>query len=163
MEKVLVRGITSDRDIVKISLMEVPDSPGIAFQLFNRLALKKVAIDIIIQAVSRDNINDISFTVHSNNLKDTLDVCEAYAKEIGSGKVLFDKNVAKLSIVGIGMSKAYDVASTFFKALYESGINIQMISTSEIKISTIIEDKNVDQAINLIHDYFQLGEDINQD
>ncbi|GEM_PF-8844 len=161
IEKVLVRGVTSDRDIVKVSIAEVPDMPGIAYHLFELLAAEKVAIDTIIQSVGRENINDISFTVHQRDLDATVKACETYVKTISTGRVITDDNVIKLSIVGIGMAGGSKVASTFFKALYESGINIQMISTSEIKISCIIEDKDIDDAIRRIHQYFQLGEEVN--
>jgi aspartate kinase len=161
VEKVLVRGVTKDTDIVKVSIMEVPDMPGIAYHLFDLLAEQKITVDTIIQAVSRENINDISFTVHNRDFDATIEACNKYVKTIETGTVVVDTNVVKLSIVGIGMAGGYKVASTFFKALYESGINIQMISTSEIKISCIIEDKGVNQAIKLIHEYFQLGEVVN--
>lgn len=162
-EKVLVRGVTSDDDIVKVSIMEVPDMPGIAYHLFEKLASNKITVDMIIQAVSRDNINDISFTVHKKDLELTLQACESYVKEMKTGTVIIDESVVKLSIVGIGMAGGYTVASTFFKALYESGINIQMISTSEIKISCIIKNDDVNLAVNKIHEYFQLGQEVNSD
>ncbi|QMS84376.1 aspartate kinase [Candidatus Xianfuyuplasma coldseepsis] len=163
IEKVVVRGVTHDQDIVKVSIVEVPDKPGIAFHLFDLLAERNVSIDMIIQSIGRENVNDISFTVHAKDLDQTLDACQVYVKDIHTGKVAVDNNVVKLSIVGIGMAGGSKVASLFFKALYESGINIQMISTSEIKISCIVENKDVDVAINRIHEYFQLGEDVNID
>lgn len=162
IEKVLVRGITTDTEIAKVSILEVPDKPGIAYHLFDKLAKASVVVDIIIQAVSRDNINDISFTVNEADLEKTLEIVKEYAKECGSGAVTFDRDVAKLSVVGIGMAGSYEVASTFFKALYETDINIQMISTSEIKISCIIANNNLDEALQNVHEHFQLGEEINK-
>ncbi len=163
MEKVLVRGVTYDKDIVKVTILEVPDKPGIAYQLFDLIADKNVTVDIIIQSIGRNNINDISFTVKAKDLDDTIEACNTYIKNIQMGRILVDKEVVKLSIVGVGMAGESKVASTFFKALYESGTNIQMISTSEIKISCIVENKDIDAAINKIHDYFQLGEEVNID
>ncbi|MCF7927003.1 MAG: aspartate kinase [Candidatus Izimaplasma sp.] len=160
IEKVLVRGITKDNTLVKISILNVPDKPGIAYNLFDQLAKKKISIDIIIQAVGRHNNNDISFTIPKKDLSIALTICKEFIKPIKKSKVVYDENIVKLSIVGIGMSSSYDVASTFFKALYETDINIQMISTSELKISCIIEDKFVDEAIQKTHDYFQLGEKV---
>lgn len=160
IEKVLVRGITHDDSLVKMSILDVPDEPGIAYTLFHNLADKKIIVDIIIQAVGRHQNNDISFTIPKKNLKEALEVCNEFIDSVEGARLEFDPDIVKLSLVGIGMSSNYDVAATFFKALYETGINIQMISTSEMKISCIIKNKDVDQAILRTHEYFQLGEDV---
>ena len=162
IEKVLVRGITHDDSLVKVSILDVPDKPGIAYTLFKSLADKKIVVDIIIQAVGRHQNNDISFTIPKKDLTEALVVCDDFAKTVENAHIEYDEDIVKLSLVGIGMSSNYDVAATLFKALYETGINIQMISTSEMKISCIVKNKDVENAIKKTHDYFQLGEDVSK-
>lgn len=154
MEKVEVRGVSLDKKISKISVLEVPDKPGVAFKLFSDLSKNHIPVDMIIQNVNRDLVNDISFTVKSEDLNTGLSICEKMAKEVGAKKVIADKDVCKLSVVGTGISGSSDVASTFFETLYEEGINIQMISTSEIKISCIIDEEFGEKALCHLHDKF---------
>lgn len=157
MEKVSVRGISLDENIAKISVLEVPDKPGVAFKLFSSLAANNINIDTIIQNINRASVNDISFTVKSDDLQRAIKITEEFKYQIGSKAVIYDESVSKLSIVGTGISGSSDVASTFFKALYELGINIQMISTSEIKISCIINQKNSQKSFQYVHDKFHLS------
>lgn len=156
VEKVSVRGISLDENIAKISVLEVPDKPGVAFKLFSSLAENYIHIDTIIQNINRASVNDISFTVKSNDLQKALKITQEFKNQIGSKTVIYDESVSKLSIVGTGIAGNSYVASTFFKALYELGINIQMISTSEIKISCIISQKNSQKAFQYVHDKFNL-------
>lgn len=157
VEKVVVRGVTLDEGIAKISILEVPDRPGIAFKLFSELASRSIPIDMIIQNVSHDRVNDVSFTVKEDHLEKALAITRQVAGEIGAREVLSDRNVSKLSIVGTGIANSVDAASNLFESLYELGINIQMISTSDIKISCIIDRASGDRALAHIHDRFILN------
>ncbi|MBF7097049.1 aspartate kinase [Alkalibacter mobilis] len=156
MEKVLIRGISLDENIAKISVMEVPDKPGIAFNLFSLLAGADIHVDMIVQNVNRNNVNDITFTVALDELQNAVEIAQKFAFEVGAEKVEYDKGVAKLSVVGTGVVANAEVASKFFEALYEIGVNIQMISTSEIKISCIIDKALGKEAMKHIHDKFNM-------
>ncbi len=150
MEKMLVRGVAKDTNVARISIVGLPDTPGVAFRLFERLAKKKVNIDIILQSVGRDGTKDITFTVAKDQAKDAIDA----VNELHEGSVACDENVAKVSVVGAGMETHPGVASKMFEALYDCGINIQMIATSEIKISVLIDAKDADKAVQAVHDAF---------
>ncbi len=150
MEKMLVRGVAKDTNVARISIIGLPDTPGVAFRLFERLANKKVNIDIILQSVGRDGTKDITFTVAKDQAQDAMDA----VAEIHEGTTICDKNVAKVSIVGAGMETHPGVASKMFEALYDCGINIQMISTSEIKISVLIDINDADKAVQAVHSAF---------
>lgn len=156
LEKAMVRGITLDNNIAKISILEVPDKPGIAYNIFSKLAESNISIDMVIQNISRDLINDISFSVKSEDLKAALKVTKDICEEINAKEVIYDESVVKLSIVGTGIMGSSEVMSMFFKTLYELGINLKMISTSEIKISCIIDEELSVQAINELHNRFKL-------
>jgi aspartate kinase len=156
MEKLLVRGVTRDNDVARIAIVGVPDVPGIAFKVFSMLAQKKINVDIILQSIGRGDIKDISFTVSLGNLNETIALIKENMKIIGAQDVMYDENVSKVSIVGAGMATNAGVAAKMFEALYEAGINIQMISTSEIKVSVLIERKDAEKAVNVIHDAFKL-------
>ncbi len=156
VEKVLVRGVTLDDDIAKISVLEVPDKPGIAYSVFSTLAKNNINFDMIIQNVNRDSVNDITFTVKKEDLDDALRISEEIAKQIGAEKVEHDTSVTKLSVIGTGIAGSAEVASAFFGTLYEKEINIQMISTSEIKISCIIDQKQGIDALQSLHERFKL-------
>lgn len=152
----IVRGVAFDRKVAKISVAEVPDRPGIAHCLFSALAGNKINVDMIIQGVNRDGINDISFIVARDELEGSLEICRRVAAEIGAREIYHDSNVAKVSIVGAGVANNYGVAARMFGALAQEAINIQMISTSETKISCIIEDRQVEKAVRSIHQAFEL-------
>lgn len=156
MEGAVVRGITLDSDIAKISVLEVPDRPGIAYSVISQICEADIGIDMIIQNVNRNVVNDISFSVKREDLNKALKTTENICKEIGAKEVTYDDNVAKLSIVGTGIMGDSKVITTFFETLYNLGINLEMISTSEIKISCIInKDKSV-EAMNKLHTKFKL-------
>ncbi|NLL62900.1 MAG: aspartate kinase [Ruminococcaceae bacterium] len=154
MEKMLIRGVTNDTDIARISVLKLPDNPGIAFKLFSKLAANKINVDIILQSVGRDGTKDITFTVHnSHGEKAIASVLEAFPN-LTKENVVIDTDVAKVSIVGAGMETHPGTASQMFEALFSQNINIQMISTSEIKISVLVEKKDADKAVSAIHDSF---------
>lgn len=157
LEKVSVRGISIDENIAKITIVDVPDQPGVAFALFSRLAQEHVRVDTIIQSAHRDTVNDISFTVNEEDKEQALSITTAYAAEIGADRVLHDPNVAKLSVVGTGIAGNTDVAAKLFGALSTLEINIQMISTSEIKISCIVSKEDGLKGMKHLHDVFELG------
>ena len=150
MEKMLVRGVAKDTNVARISIVGLPDTPGVAFKLFDRLAKKKVNIDIILQSVGRDGTKDITFTTAIDQAEDAV----AAVSEISDAKVVCDENVAKISIVGAGMETHPGVAAKMFEALYDASINIQMIATSEIKVSVLIDSKDADKAVQAVHDAF---------
>ena len=151
MEKMLISGVAKDNDVARISIIGVPDKPGLAFKIFSKLAAKKVNVDIILQSVGRDNTKDITFTVPQNMLSEAMTAVEEYAQVIGAQKVVFDENVCKVSIVGAGMETHPGVAAEMFEALFEANINIQMISTSEIKVSVLLAREDADNAVAAIH------------
>ena len=153
MEKMLISGVAKDTNVARISLVGVPDEPGTAFKIFSLLASKKINIDIILQSVGRDGTKDITFTVASSNLKDALAVLDDTLKGWGA-KIVYDEDVAKVSIVGAGMETHSGAAARMFEALYSAQINIQMISTSEIKVSVLIKRADADRAVAAIHDAF---------
>lgn len=154
MEKMLVKGVAKDCDIARISLVAIPDTPGIAFQIFSTLASKKINVDIILQSIGRDGKKDISFTVPESELQTALEVIQPVADRLGAKEVLHREDIAKVSVVGAGMANNPGVAAKMFEALADAGINIHMISTSEIKISVLVNIKNADRAVQAIHDKF---------
>lgn len=158
VEKMLIKGVARDNDVARISIIGVPDEPGIAFKIFSLLAQRKINVDIILQSIGRDGTKDITFTVSQGNLPSALDLLESNHDVYKGKKVIHDENISKVSIVGAGMQTNAGVAAKMFEALYESDINIQMISTSEIKISVLIERADAERAVKAIHDYFKLGE-----
>ncbi len=156
MEGAVVRGITLDSDIAKISVLEVPDRPGTAYSVISKICDANIPIDMIIQNVNRNVVNDISFSVKKQDLKKAVKLTEEICEKISGKDVIYDEDVAKLSIVGTGIMGDPKVITTFFETLYNMGVNLEMISTSEIKISCIInKDKSV-EAINELHDKFNL-------
>ena len=150
MEKMLVRGVAKDTNVARISIVGLPDTPGVAFKLFDRLAQKRTNVDIILQSVGRDGTKDITFTVAKDQARDALDA----VAELHGGEVICDEDVAKVSIVGAGMETHPGVAAKMFEALYDSGINIQMIATSEIKVSVLIKAEDADKAVQAVHAAF---------
>lgn len=156
VEKMLIKGVAMDNDVTRISIIEVPDRPGIAFKIFSALAANKVNVDIILQSVGRNGTKDISFTTSLANKEKALQISEEIKESIGAKEVNFNDNVSKVSIVGAGMLSNPGVAATMFEALGENNINIRMISTSEIKISVLIDQEFAKKAVNAIHDKFDL-------
>jgi aspartate kinase len=157
MEQALVSGIAFSRDEAKVSLLGVPDRPGIAYQILGPVADANIDIDVIIQNVSHDGKTDFSFTVHRNDYVRTLDLLKTQVQPVtGAAQVTGDPKICKVSIVGIGMRSHVGVASKMFRTLSEEGINIQMISTSEIKTSVVIDEKYMELAVRALHKAFEL-------
>jgi aspartate kinase len=159
MENVVVSGIAHDRNQAKITVVDVPDKPGIAGKLFDAIASANIVVDMIVQNVSSDGkAADISFTVPKTDSKRTLEVAESVAKGLGAKRVDMREDISKVSIVGVGMRTHSGVAAKMFRTLAENGINILMISTSEIKVSCIIELKYTELAVRVLHDSFGLAD-----
>ncbi|GAU77335.1 aspartate kinase [Fusibacter sp. 3D3] len=157
MEKAQVRGVTLDDNIVRLTVSSVPDKPGIAYKMFSALAAQNVHIDMIIQNLNHNDLNDISFTIPKDELAHVKPTIDAFIKEVEANELLIKTDVAKLSIVGTGITSDATIASGLFGALYQLGINIEMISTSEIKISCIIDEKQATEALSEIHNFFELN------
>lgn len=154
MEKLYFSGLAIDRDVARISVMGLPDTPGVAFQIFSLLATQRISVDIILQTAHTAPVRDISFTVARQDLPATLLALEDNRHAIGYATISHDTAMAKLSIVGAGMATNPGVAATMFAALYESGVNIALISTSEIKITVLIDKDQADRAAVAIHEKF---------
>ena len=154
MEKTLIRGVAKDTNVTRISVIGLNDTPGVAFKLFNKLAQFKINVDIILQSVGRDGTKDITFTVPLDQGKDAITAIESIADILEYKEVVTDNSCAKVSIVGAGMESHPGVASKMFEALFDAGINIQMISTSEIKVSVLIDGKYADKAVQAVHEKF---------
>jgi len=154
----IVTGIAHDLNVAKLALFDVPDVPGMAKTIFKALAQQGINVDMIIQSATRDERNDISFTITRDDLARALPVVEKVAGEIGANGFTYGEDVAKVSIVGAGMQSNPGVAASMFEALADEGINIQMISTSEIKVSCIIDADSVEKAVNALHAKFRLHE-----
>ena len=154
MEKMLVRGVTKDTDVARISIVGLTDVPGIAFKIFSKLAAKNINVDIILQSVGRNNTKDIAFTVSKDNAPVAIEALRALPFVDEDLPIECDTDVAKVSVVGAGMETHPGTASKMFEALYNNDINIQMISTSEIKISVLIDAKDADKAVVAVHDAF---------
>ena len=158
MESVIVSGVTYDKDEAKITVTKVPDMPGIASKLFTPISEANIFVDMIIQNVSTDGLTDLTFTVPQADFKKAMELVMVTAREINARDVLADTNIAKVSIVGMGMRSHSGVASKVFTVLAREGISIMMISTSEIKISCVIESKYTELAVRVLHEAFDLGE-----
>lgn len=155
MEKMLVSGVVADTNTARIAVIGLEDQPGVAFKLFNHLSRHDVNVDIILQSVGRDGTKDISFTVNDNDLETAVETIERHRQgSLKCEKVDVEKDVAKVSIVGAGMMSHVGVAAKMFEALYDVGVNIKMISTSEIRVTVLINDKDIDRAMNAVHDKF---------
>lgn len=154
MEGVVVRGVTYDKDQAKISIYGVPDVPGMAYKIFNAVGASDINVDMIVQSVGKDAKADISFTVSETDLKEALEIVRRVGKEIGVADITADKDIAKVSLVGVGMKSHSGVAARMFQALSERNINIQMISTSEIKISCVVAKNDTEEAVRAIHSKF---------
>jgi aspartate kinase len=159
MEKVVVSGIAYNKHEAKITVTRVADRPGIAAALFGRVAEANVVVDMIVQNVSQDGFTDISFTVPKADYAKTMEIVQAVAGEIGADKVIGDDRIAKVSIVGVGMRTHSGVAARMFEAMGKNRINIVMISTSEIKVSCVIEAKYAELAVRVLHEAFGLDQE----
>ena len=154
VEKRLVSGVAIDKSPARISLIGLKDVPGTAFNVFNVLGKKNIVVDIILQSIGRDGTKDISFTVDSKDLDEALKTLEEAKGKIGFEEITHEDNVAKVSIVGAGMMTDSGVASRMFEAIYNAGINIKMISTSEIRITVLVDEDEADRAARAVHDAF---------
>ena len=158
MERMLISGVALDKDADRISVIGIKDAPGSAFKLFNTLAKKNINVDIIIQSVGREGTKDISFTVAHDNLKEAIELLEEYQEVLGFERVDYNCEVAKLSIVGAGMMSNPGVAAKMFECLYNENVNINMIATSEIRITVLVNSEDAVRAMNAVHDAFGLAE-----
>ena len=156
MERMLISGVALDKDADRISVIGIKDVPGSAFKLFNTLAKHNINVDIIIQSVGREGTKDISFTVSSENLHDAIELLEERKETLGFERVEYNEDVVKLSVVGAGMMSNPGVAAKMFECLYNQNININMIATSEIRITVLIPEKDAVKAMNAVHDAFVL-------
>lgn len=154
MEKTLIKGVAKDSNVTRVSIIGLQDAPGVAFKIFNKLAQNKVNVDIILQSVGRDGTKDITFTVPKDQTLQATQAIEELKDILDYNEVSMDDDVCKISIVGAGMESHPGVAAKMFEALWDAGINIQMISTSEIKISVLIDSKSADTAVTAVHDAF---------
>ena len=151
MEKMLIKGVAKDTNVARITIVGLPDEPGIAFKIFSRVAKAHVNVDIILQSPARDGVTDISFTVAESDASEAEAALRAAAGGIGCSHIAVDRSVAKVSIVGAGLMDAPGMAVRMFEALAECGINIQMIASSEIKLSAVIDRADADRAVTAIH------------
>lgn len=154
MEKTHVSGVAKDKNVARIALVGLADQPGIAFKIFSLLAKKDINVDIILQSIGRDESKDISFTVARSDADEAKAVMEENKEVIGFQSIELDKQIAKVSIVGAGMAHNAGVACKMFEALSSAGININMISTSEIKVSVLVDERDADRAVQAVHDRF---------
>jgi aspartate kinase len=156
MEQAIISGIASNRDEAKITILGVPDRPGIAYQILGPIGDANIDVDMIVQNVGHDGLTDFSFTVHRSDYQKALDVLKPVRAHINARDIVSGDKIAKVSIVGVGMRSHAGIASTAFRALAEEGINIQMISTSEIKVSVVIDEKYTELAVRVLHKVFNL-------
>lgn len=154
VERMLVNGVAVDKDVARIAVVGVKDEPGIAFKIFSLLSREKISVDLIIQSIGRGASKDISFTVTKGEMKEAVDILEANKASLGFESISYNDQVAKVSAVGAGMATNPGVASMLFEATYDAGINVKMISTSEIKITVLVSENEADRAAIAIHDKF---------
>ena len=158
MEDIVISGVTYDKNQAKITIMQVPDRPGIAAKLFTPIGNEGIVVDMIVQNVSTEGYTDMTFTVPRTDFKKALRIIEGVAKELSAKGVTSNNHIAMVSLVGVGMKTHSGIASRMFSALAGEGINIMMISTSEIKVSCVIDEKYTELAVRTLHDAFNLGE-----
>ncbi len=158
LEKIVISGVTYDKDQAKITIIHVSDQPGIAAKLFNPLADEGILVDMIVQNVSTEGYTDMTFTVPRTDFKKAIRIIQGVANELGAKAVTSDDKIAKISLVGVGMKSHSGIASRMFTVLARAGINIMMISTSEIKISCVLNEKFTELAVRALHDEFELGD-----
>ena len=158
MEQPIISGIAFNRDEAKVTVLGVPDRPGIAYQILGPIADANIDVDIIIQNVAADGTTDFTFTVNKNELAKAIAILKSVQAHIGAREIIGNDNIAKISVVGVGMRSHVGIASLMFRTLAEEGINIQMISTSEIKISVVVEEKYTELAVRVLHKAFELEE-----
>ena len=158
MEQPIISGIAFNRDEAKIAVLGVPDKPGIAYQILGPIADANIDVDMIIQNMGADGTTDFTFTVHKNEMNKALSILKDVQKHIGAREIIGDDKIAKVSVVGVGMRSHVGIASQMFRTLAEEGINLQMISTSEIKIAVVIDEKYMELAVRVLHKAFDLDQ-----
>jgi aspartate kinase len=157
MENPLISGIAFNRDEAKITVLGVPDQPGVAARVLGPVADANIEVDMIVQNISpAGDTTDFTFTVHRNDYDKAMSIIQTVAKDLGAREVSGDNKIVKISLVGVGMRSHAGIASTMFKALAKEGINIRMISTSEIKVSVVVDEKYLELGVRALHDVFQL-------
>jgi len=156
MEEPVVSGIAFNRDEAKLTIRGIPDQPGVAYKVLGAISEANIEIDVIVQNVAKDNSATITFTVHRNDLKQASELLEQIASDLGALEVTSDNRIVKISIVGVGMRSHAGVAAKMFEALAAEGINIQLITTSEIKITVVIEERYLELAVRSLHSAFGL-------
>ena len=159
MEQPLISGVAFSRDEAKLTVLGVPDKPGIAYRTLGPISDANIEVDMIVQNVSHDGTTDMTFTVHRNNFRKAMTILRANSRDLGAREVIGDDRIVKISLVGVGMRSHAGIASRMFRALAEEGINIQMISTSEIKISVVADERYLELAVRALHAEFRLDED----
>jgi len=157
MERSEVTAVTYDKNQAKVTILKVKDRPGIAAKLFKPVSEAGINVDMIVQNVSTGGYTDLTFTVQRTDLKKVVKILEPVVKEIGAESIVSDDKIAKVSIVGVGMASSPGIATRMFETLAQNNINIQMISTSEIKISCVIDEKYTELAVRVLHEAFDLG------
>ena len=157
-EQALISGIAFNRDEAKITILGVPDRPGVAYAILGRVAERNIEVDMIIQNTGADGLTDFTFTVHRNDFSDTLALLQPVAEELGAQGINGDDRIVKVSVVGVGMRSHAGIAASMFETLSNEGINVEMISTSEIKISVVIDEKYLELAVRALHRDFELEE-----
>jgi aspartate kinase len=156
MEQALISGIAFNRDEAKLTVLGVPDHPGIAYQILGPIAKNNIEVDMIIQNTGHDGLTDFTFTIHRNDYKNARTILQSTADSLGAREVIGDEHIAKISVVGVGMRSHAGIASTMFESLAKESINISMISTSEIKISVVIDEKYLELGVRSLHKAFHL-------
>lgn len=159
MEQALISGIAFNRDEAKLTIKGVPDQPGVAYRILGAISEANINVDMIIQNVGADGTTDFTFTVHRGDYRKANDMLKKIAKELAAREVTGDDKIVKISVVGVGMRSHAGIATTMFKALADEGINIQMISTSEIKISVVVEEKYLELGVRALHSAFGLAQE----
>ena len=159
MEQALISGIAFNRDEAKLTILGVPDHPGVASKILGPIAAENIEVDMIIQNTGYDATTDFTFTVHRNDFKSALSILQKTAETLGAREVNGDEHIAKISVVGVGMRSHAGIASSMFDALANENINIEMISTSEIKISVVVDEKYLELGVRSLHKAFKLEQD----
>ena len=156
MEQALISGIAFNRDEAKLTVLGVPDQPGVASNILGPIADANIEVDMIVQNIAEDATTDFTFTVHRNDYAKALEILQGIARELGAREVKGDNKIVKIALVGVGMRSHAGIASTMFKALAKEGINIRMISTSEIKVSVVVDEKYLELGVRALHEAFEL-------
>ena len=156
VERMLISGVAADKNVARVSVLGVENRPGIAFRIFDLLARNNLNVDIIIQSIGREDRKDISFTVAKTDLDEVMELLRANQKKLTAQDIVSEEGVAKLSVVGAGMCSHPGVASRMFEALYSANVNIKMIATSEIRITVLIDQRDVERSMRTVHDAFVL-------